>query len=465
MRQITDLELKNRLAVDNPWWDRAEPLRQYRQHPRRDAFNALARLANAPNRRSPVVLAGPAAVGKTVMMLQLVQDLLDAGTAPTGIVYVPLGEAVYAGVDLERLLRLSREFPGHDRSEPTHVLLDDLHNLPHGQQQAAAATGAGAGSRFVASLSALPPPAEGDDTAAQGFADIRVPPLSFGEFLRFSGRGGAAATEVAGLDAAFAAYLAHGGFPETAVSGPDPRLAADILDRLLLRDLPSLYGIGDPKEFKRLFCLLALNGGREISLEGLAGSTGIAKNTLRRYLDYLQAAFLIRRLNRLDQNAKPFRRQGFFKPYLAHPALHAALFGPAGVEEPAYSGLVETAVLAALPASTAPTSYARWPDGAVTFVTGGPPGPGAAVEVRWSDAPFERPREELAAYVGFCRRQPGLTRRIVCGRSARGSRHFLGMEIEFIPAADFCLAQPGTAGDESAPISSPEPWPDAGATH
>ena len=249
------------------------------------------------------------------------------------------------------------------------------------------------------------------------------------------------------------------------MSGPDPRLAADILDRLLLRDLPSLYGIGDPKEFKRLFCLLALNGGREISLEGLAGSTGIAKNTLRRYLDYLQAAFLIRRLNRLDQNAKPFRRQGFFKPYLAHPALHAGLFGPTGVDDPAYGGLVETAVLAALPASTASLSYARWPDGAVTFVTGGMPEPSAAIEVRWSDAPFERPREELAAYVGFCRRQPGLTRRIVCGRNARGSRHFLGMEIEFIPAAAFCLADPGATRDESAPISSPEPSPDASATH
>jgi len=465
MQQITDLELKNRLAADNPWWARVEPLNRYHNLPRRDASIALALLANAPEGCSPVLLAGPAAVGKTVMMFQMVQELLDAGTVPTGIVYVPLGDAIYAGVDLERLLRLNREIPGHEGAVPSHVLLDDLHNLSLGQQQLATVAGVSPGSRFVASLSAMPPSVQDVEAAAQGIADIRVPPLTFGEFLRFSGRGGAANAEAAGLDAAFAAYLAHGGFPETAVSGPDPRLAADILDRLLLRDLPSLFGIGDPREFKRLFCLLALNNGCEVSLEGLAGTTGIAKNTLRRYLDYLQAAFLIRRLYRLDQDARPFRRQGFFKPYLAHSSLHAALFGPTSVDHPAYGRLVETAVLAALPASTAPISYARWPNGAMTFVTGSPPGPGAAVEVRWSDAPFERPREELAAYVGFCRRQPGLARRIVCGRSARGSRHFLGMEIEFIPAAAFCLAAPGTAGDESAPISFPGPSPGASATH
>ena len=63
-------------------------------------------------------------------------------------------------------------------------------------------------------------------------------------------------------------------------------------------------------------------------MDELSKSSGVAKNTIRRYLEYLEAAFLIRRVYRVDQNAKRFKRAVTFKVYLANPSMRSALFGP-----------------------------------------------------------------------------------------------------------------------------------------
>ena len=62
----------------------------------------------------------------------------------------------------------------------------------------------------------------------------------------------------------------------------------------------------------RLFATLAFNTGLEVSIEELAKAAGMAKNTLRKYLDYLEHAFLIRRLPRVDRAAKRFQRARAF---------------------------------------------------------------------------------------------------------------------------------------------------------
>lgn len=71
-------------------------------------------------------------------------------------------------------------------------------------------------------------------------------------------------------------------------------IKSDIIDKVLLRDLPSLYGIADVQELNRLFNTLAYNTAQELSLEDLSRTSHVAKNTLAKYLDYLEAAFLIK---------------------------------------------------------------------------------------------------------------------------------------------------------------------------
>lgn len=66
----------------------------------------------------------------------------------------------------------------------------------------------------------------------------------------------------------------------------------------------------------------------EPSYEALSQQTGIAKNTVRKFIEYLEAAYLIRILHRLDQSGKRLKRVRNFKIYLTNASIRSALFGP-----------------------------------------------------------------------------------------------------------------------------------------
>ena len=135
------------------------------------------------------------------------------------------------------------------------------------------------------------------------------------------------------LNEKFIYYLNFGGYPEVIFSpqiqsDPARFIKSDIIDKVLLRDLPSLYGISDIQELNYLFITLAFNTANEVSLEELSKNSGVAKNTIKKYIEYLQAAFLIQVIHRVDRSSKRFRRTNYFKVYLTNPSMRAALFSP-----------------------------------------------------------------------------------------------------------------------------------------
>lgn len=146
------------------------------------------------------------------------------------------------------------------------------------------------------------------ESGAGRFTDFLLPPLTFAESVAFSrkdlvemstdadGRPVFACDNIDRLNDAFVDDLNYGGYPEaifvTAVRERfDQFVGRDIVDKVLLRDLPVLYGITDIPELNRLFLVLAYNTGQEASLEALSANANIAKPTIRRYLGYLRPRF------------------------------------------------------------------------------------------------------------------------------------------------------------------------------
>jgi uncharacterized protein len=101
-------------------------------------------------------------------------------------------------------------------------------------------------------------------------------------------------------------------------------------------------------------------------LEGLSKSSGVAKNTIERYLEYLEAVFLIRRVERIDKNAKRFSRAMCFKVYLTNPSMRAALFGQIDPNSKVMGSMTETAIFSQWQHNRAiELYYARWNPGEV----------------------------------------------------------------------------------------------------
>lgn len=463
MIQVTDREIENRLRLDNPWWQAGAGVEaEYRQLPRRAYLPAFDRLVRDTEVRRAVVLLGPRRVGKTILVYHTIQSLLDhAGVAGRNILYVSLETPIYTGLSLESLVRRFQKFFNHAPGETLYFFFDEIQYLREWEVHLKSLVDSYRLIRFVATGSAAAAlRAKSAESGAGRFTEFRLPPLTFAEYLRFIGREEElireidhpaavqfAARDLHALNVEFVNYLNFGGFPEAVFServqaNPRRYIKSDIIDKVLLRDLPSLYGISDIQELNSLFNTLAYNTGRELGLEDLSRTSHVAKNTLIRYLEYLEAAFLIRRVRRVDADAKRFQRMTTFKVYLTNPAMRAALFGPVDESDEATGQLAETAVFSQWMHNVAyldSLHYARWKRGEVDLVSIDPARqkPRFAVEVKWSDRAVDNPRE-LKGVIEFAKAHELARRPLVTTLTREETRTVEGVEIDFVPCSLHC---------------------------
>lgn len=254
--------------------------------------------------------------------------------------------------------------------------------------------------------------------------------------------GGYKIKDITELNAEFVNYLNYGGYPEAVFSrkiqeDSSRYIKSDIIDKVLLRDLPSLYGISDIQELNRLFTTIAYNTGNEVSYEALSKNSGVAKNTLKRYLEYLEAAFLIKIVNRIDENAKHFKRVTTFKVYLTSPSMRAALFGPVSIDDDAMGGLTETAIFSQWLHSDyiSHLYYARWSKAEVDIVglSADNQEPAWAVEIKWSDLPVKN-HSKISGLIEFAQRN-NLNEVALTSRTLRSTIEKETFRIEVIPSA------------------------------
>jgi predicted AAA+ superfamily ATPase len=109
-----------------------------------------------------------------------------------------------------------------------------------------------------------------------------------------------------------------GGYPEGGALAPRryPRWQLDYLSLLSQRDLPTWGLAAKPQLTQRLLRMLAATHGQVWNASQLAQSLGVSYHTVNGYLDYLEGAFLIRRLvpfhanirKRLVKNPKVYWR-------------------------------------------------------------------------------------------------------------------------------------------------------------
>lgn len=99
----------------------------------------------------------------------------------------------------------------------------------------------------------------------------------------------------------------RGGFPESLLAENEDTSVLwreNFIQTYLERDLPLLGLKADPFLIRRLWAMVAHSNGNLLNMEALAGSLSISSPTVRRYLDYLESAYLIRRLPPLVFNIR-----------------------------------------------------------------------------------------------------------------------------------------------------------------
>lgn len=145
-------------------------------------------------------------------------------------------------------------------------------------------------------------------------------------------------------------YLRVGGFPELALADNDLMaqqiMREDVVDKVLKRDLPSLYNIRNATELERIFLYLCNVSSEIVSIEAVTKElNGVSRVTVENYIQFLESANLIYQSWPVDMAGKKVLKAKA-KIYIADAAIrNAVLMDDSIMADPVAMGkVVETAV-------------------------------------------------------------------------------------------------------------------------
>lgn len=371
-----------------------------------------------------------------MVLNQIAAELLGRGVAPHAILYLSLDDNILKLVPLSEILSAYRETVLPE-GQLAYLLLDEVHYAVGWDQELKTLVDHHPEYRILATGSAsVEHHTAGAHAGVGRWTVVPIPTLSFYEFLNIRGEAPEGVPEdarVMGLHSstpgelsaltavfrpvmpAFQRYLLVGGFPETArrddISECQRLLREDIVDRVLKRDMTSLFGVRNVNELEKLFLYMCLHTGGLLSPEKCAQQLGSHRSTVTNYLDLLVQANLLYRLSPDAVGGKKILKARH-KYFLVDAALRNAVLlnGEEILQDPTEMGrIVETAVLRHLIAShylQAPT-FAYWRDPRTNRevdVVLRMPGMVIPVEVKYRDHASLDRADGLAA---FCAIEPG----------------------------------------------------------
>lgn len=354
----------------NPWWisGRGNPV-LLKPYKRFAYYEALKRLEETAIKRT-VVLTGTRRVGKTTIQYQLIDHLLQSGISPEKIVFISLDHPMLKLAGLNDVLECYHE--NVYAKQDVYYFFDEIQYATDWNAWLKTIYDTQPETKVVATGSASPALIKGSTESGAGrWSIIQVPTLSFYEYcallnipapkldpslkpsqlLKLSQQErGQIINKLCVLANHFNRYLQVGGFPELALADNDllamQVMREDVVDKVLKRDLPSLYNIRNATELERIFLYLCNVSSEIVAIDAMTKElNGVSRQTVLNYIEYLESSNLIYLSYPVDLSGKKILKA---KPkiYIADAAIRNAVLMDSDIlTNPVEMGkMVETAV-------------------------------------------------------------------------------------------------------------------------
>lgn len=358
------------LSAYNPWWKTGTVSPQMSKTYKRFAFHeAMKRLTDKGIRRS-VVLTGTRRVGKTTIQYQMIESLLKSGVAPQKIVFISLDHPMLKLSQFQDVLECYHE--NIYAEQDVYYFFDEVQYAQDWDRWLKIIYDTQPNTRVVATGSASPALMKGSKESGAGrWTVIQVPTMSFYEYCELLNlerpniapdlkvttmlrKSQIERTQImmqlSKVQNHFMRYLQVGGFPELALADNDLMaqqiMREDVVDKVLKRDLPSLYNIRNATELERIFLYLCNVSSEIISIEAITKElNGVSRTTVENYIQYLESANLIYQSWPVDMAGKKILKARP-KIYIADAAIrNAVLMDDSILTDPVeMRKIVETAV-------------------------------------------------------------------------------------------------------------------------
>lgn len=358
------------LSAYNPWWKTGliNP-RLSRTYKRFAYYEAMNRISQGSIRRT-VVLTGTRRVGKTTIQYQMIEALLAKQVDPQKIVFISMDHPMLKLSAFNDILECYHE--NIYAEQDVYYFFDEIQYAQDWDKWLKTIYDMQPDTQVVATGSASPALIKGNQESGAGrWSVIQVPTMSFYEYCELLNveRPNLPQTlkvtpllhmdqqsrtrimmQLSKVQKYFIRYLQVGGFPELALADNDIMaqqiMREDVVDKVLKRDLPSLYNIRNATELERIFLYLCNVSSQIVSIEAIAKElSGVSRPTAENYIQYLESANLIYQSWPIDMAGKKVLKASP-KIYIADAAIrNAVLMDDSMLTDPAEMGkIVETAV-------------------------------------------------------------------------------------------------------------------------
>jgi predicted AAA+ superfamily ATPase len=311
------------LSKFNTWWVTGTVKKELLFTYKRLIYNQLLKFIND---RQIILLTGLRRVGKTVLMFQLIDTLLEKGIDKKNILYFSFDEGKYELKEVIETYRdkiLKQEFG----NEKIYIFLDEVQKAENWTNQIKIFYDLFPGLKFFLSGSAgLVLQKKTRESLAGRIFELTLEPLSFSEFL------GMKNIKIEFEDfmlyhnkisPMFFDYIRKSGFPEIIDEKQDEKIKLyiknSIIDRIIYKDLPLEFGIKDLELLETLVRVIFTEPGMIINFDNLARNLRRDKKTIMNYIFYLKYGLLIRVLFNFRKGVLVASRK-FKKAYPVSPA-------------------------------------------------------------------------------------------------------------------------------------------------
>jgi predicted AAA+ superfamily ATPase len=275
--------------------------------------------------RTVKIVTGVRRCGKSTLMMQYIGRLVDSGVDEHNIFYLNLesekAEDISDSKDLNAAIRAEVS-----HSERTYVFLDEVQRVKNWEKTINVLLVDYNADIYVTGSNAYLLSSEISTYLSGRTVEIRMLPLSFGEFLKLNPIG-----DSHDRYDRFGQYIRTGSMPVISTErteGYNYDILTGIYNTVIAKDVETRLGTHDPAIMRKIVSFIMDNIGNTTSSNSISKEAGVSVPTVQKYLRILEEAYLIYKVYRYDIRGKKHLKS-LEKYYACDTGIRNAILGPA----------------------------------------------------------------------------------------------------------------------------------------
>ena len=319
MSITTEAHIIKILQQYNPWWRNPESILAGTKPQKRTVYYKALKTIEHPSIRRFAVLSGARRVGKTTVLYQIIDKLFSDGIPPRNILYVSFDNPIIKTASIDEVLSIYETLYPLEGNK--YLFFDEIQYADNWELWMKVVYDTRKDMSIIATGSASPVLEKGASDSGTGrWSILKVPTLSFYEYCgllslsdhvtipdgvqlsRLYDMPQGDLADLMGrftpLQQHFNRYLTIGGFPELVLANDDryaqEMLREDVVDKVIKRDVLTLFNVRNPLSMEKLFLYLCINSSGIFNKQTAAKELGnISVSTIEDYLSFLEKSNLI----------------------------------------------------------------------------------------------------------------------------------------------------------------------------